>query len=79
MACQQFHSVLPKIREVVVLSLVDDIRYFDLDLVVLEADDLEVLVGFCLDINKVALARVILLDQVLDLCKEFVRDDIPIG
>ena len=47
---QQFHRVLPKIREVVGLRLVDDLRYLDLDLVVLEADDLEILVGLCLDI-----------------------------
>ena len=76
-ACQQFNRVLPKIREVVGLSLVDDLRYLNLDFVVLEADYLEILVRLSLDINEVAIARVLLLDLVLDLCKELVGDGLP--
>ena len=45
----------------------------------LEADDLEVLVGLSLDVNEVAIARVLLLDLVLNLCKELVVDSIPIN
>lgn len=53
---QQLHRVLPEIREVVALKFVNDLRYLNLDLVVLEADDLEILVGLGLDINEVAIA-----------------------
>ncbi len=66
--CQQFHRVLPEIREVVGLSFVNDLRDFKLDLVVLEPNDLQVLVGLGFDINYVAIAGVLLLDLVLDLC-----------
>ena len=76
---QQFYRVLPEIRKVVGLSFIDDLRNLDLDLVVLEADDLEVLVGLSLDVNEVAIARVLLLDLVLDLCKELFVDSIPIN
>ena len=72
--CQQFHRVLPVIREVVGLSFFNDLRDFDLDLVVLKANDLEILAGVGLDINEVAIARVLLLDPVLDLCEELVGD-----
>lgn len=75
-ACQQFHRVLPEIREVVGLSFVHDLRDLDLDLVVLEPNDLEVLVGVGLDINYVAIARVLLLNRGLDLSKELVGDDL---
>ncbi len=75
-ACQQFHRVLPEIREVVGLSFVHDLRDFDLDLVVLESNDLEVFVGVRLNINEVAIARVLLLNRVLDLSKELIADDL---
>jgi hypothetical protein len=76
-ACQQFNRVLPKIREVVCLSLVDDLRNLNLDLVVLEADDLEVLARLSRDINEVAIAKVLLLNLILDLCKELIADGLP--
>jgi hypothetical protein len=63
----QLHRVLPKIREVVALKFVDDLRNLNLDLVVLESDDLEILVGLCLDIQDFAIARVLLPDLVLDI------------
>jgi hypothetical protein len=66
-AGQQFHRVLPKIREVVALKFVDDLRNLNLDLVVLEADDLEILIGLCLDVKDVSISRVLLLDLVLDI------------
>jgi hypothetical protein len=64
---QQLHRILPKIREVVALKFVDDLRNLNLDLIMLEADDLEILVGLCLDIKDFSIARVFLLDLVLDI------------
>jgi hypothetical protein len=46
---------------------------------VLVPDNLEGVVWLCLDINDVAMGRVLLLDVVLDLCKELVVDSIPIN
>jgi hypothetical protein len=78
-ACQQFHRVLPIIREVVGLSFVDYLRYLYLDFVVLEPNNLEVIVRLGLNIDDVAISRVLLLDLVLDLCKELVGDRITIN
>ena len=64
---QQLHRILPKIWKVVALKFVDDLRNLNLDLIMLEADDLEILVGLGLDIKDVAIARVLLLDLVLDI------------
>jgi len=75
---QQLHRVLPKIWEVVGLKFVDDLRNLNLDLVVLEADDLEILIGLDLDIKYFAISRVLLLDLVLDIIQQLVGDDIPI-
>jgi len=76
-AGQQFHRFLPKIREVVALKFVDDLRNLNLDLVVLEADDLEILVGLCLDIKDVSISRVLLLDLVLDITQQLIGNCIP--
>ena len=59
-SCQQLHRVLPEIREVVGLSLIDYLLDFNLYLVVLEPNDLEVLVRLGLNVNDVAIASVVL-------------------
>ena len=59
-SCQQLHRVLPEIREVVGLSLIDYLLDFNLYLVVLEPNDLEVLVRLGLDVNDVAIASEVL-------------------
>ena len=52
LTCQHFHRVLPKIREVVYLSIIDYLRYVLLDLFVLESNDLDImLLVIDLDIN----------------------------
>jgi hypothetical protein len=64
---QQLHRVLPKIREVVALKFVDDLRNLNLYLIMLETDDLEILIGLGLDIKDFSIARVLLPDLVLDI------------
>ena len=59
-SCQQLHRVLPEIREVVGLSLIYYLLDFNLYLVVLEPNDLEVLVRLGLNVNDVAIASVVL-------------------
>ena len=78
-ACQQFHRVLPKIREVVGPSFADDLRDFDPDLVVPDPNDLERgIVWPGLYIKEVGIGRELLLNIVLDLRKELVGNVITI-